>query len=47
MFATISVTICATVGRRATCGITVTLGCDQSGLVGGSGSGHRASNAAA
>ena len=32
MFLTISVTSWATVGRRATCGITVTLGCSQSGL---------------
>ncbi len=46
MFAAISVTNWATVGRRATCGMTVTLGCTHSGLSGGKGSGHSASNAA-
>ena len=46
MLAAISVTSCATVGRRATCGITVTFGCSHSGLSGGSGSGFSASSAA-
>ena len=45
--AAISVTSCATVGRRATCGITVTLGCVHSGLSGGSGSGFSASSGVA
>ena len=39
MFVATSVTSWPTVGRRATCGITVTLGWSQSGLSGGSGSG--------
>src|SRR5205085_7156444 len=46
ILAAISVTSCATVGRRATCGITVTFGCAQSGLSGGNGSCHSASSAA-
>jgi hypothetical protein len=46
ILATISVTGWATVGRRATCGITVTFGCSHSGLSGGRGSSHSASNAA-
>src|SRR5271170_4710995 len=46
MLAAISVTSWATVGRRATCGITVILGCSHSGLSGGRGSGDSASNAA-
>src|SRR5271170_503627 len=46
MLAAISVTSWATVGRRATCGITVILGCTHSGLSDGNGSGHSASSAA-
>ena len=46
IFAAISATSCATVGRRATCGITVTLGCGHNGLSGGNGSGCSASSAA-
>jgi hypothetical protein len=39
ILAAISATSCLTVGRRATCGMTVTFGCSHNGLSCGSGSG--------